>query len=1135
MKNPGFRTTPHGERGIALVAVLAMILVITILVVAFVTKSRTSSVASTSFSGSVAADQLARDAVNNVQADLLGEIEAKSTVTSTDGVDIYRPSTPANILPELDAKAKIAAAAGVPNLLKSGGEGLSYIGAKTILASSIATDRPSLNGRVVSRARWDSPALLTGKQGADTALPHWIYVNRNGPVRLETWADGLAQPTVNGGTNPEFVIGRYAYRVYDISGLLDLNVAGFPNQARDAALIGRKGGLPWLDFYRKAAGDPENPLIAGFDPSKAEAGKGLFAWRGSVNSFRDYVDNFGRRYGFLLAPAAAGAEPSNRFLSRSELIRFVRDESLQSQFPDAQSFLTKATMFSREVNGPVWGGDSSPTASPASLNPFIPDVRVADVFTRRNGTEAKRGEPLLSQRFPLDKLALLAAPNAQTEVQIRNYFGLSPAADGKWDYVAGTVVDTSFPGGERERLKTFAEIAEEKREPNFFEILQAGIWADSLGQGAVDCFFANSWTDTNIARHILHVGVNIIDQYDADDDPTVIARTPLDQLKFYPLTPDPDIAGIENIPYIQFIGHNVFRRFDLPQTGREGKINYPVVTSYFQFQLWNPHRNASDLKEGNFRIVADGDVQLRINNVDQAGSNAESDLRGEIVTYSPETRWISFSLTADTAKFATPHLLTSADPSVSVRDVAHDMYTISTARIVGFWQGDCLAPYDGIKGSSPPDSPIAERTHYERYGAVSGAYTAPEGEDYLFTSRAFTEAPNTGFAQGVSLQLQKFSNGNWLPVQTLPAMTFAKNNTQTEMPTVIAEPVNGQISSNDYSGLTHTDGAKINKHWVLHDPRTIRFGPFHANAANNRNIINKAAFSETSQWFFYGWLAENRGLPATTFPPSVINAQIGQGYKNLSSTSYRYSDRGLVNNTKVYRNGDASTVNPYTLVAGRPIMLNRPFRSVSELSYVFKDLPWKSLNFSRDTSDVSEQPTADAALLDLFSISEAPVRAGTVNLNTASEEVLAALLVDTDLSPTQGISVNLSESEASEAAKAIRTYLGPRESPLKVIRSPADLSLLIQALSETGKVAYTWPKQKREAILAALVDVHNARTWNLLVQVSAQVGRFPAGSDRTLADFTVAGERNLVVHLAIDRYTGKVVDSLVEDAPEAIP
>ena len=67
----------------------------------------------------------------------------------------------------------------------------------------------------------------------------------------------------------------------------------------------------------------------------------------------------------------------------------------------------------------------------------------------------------------------------------------------------------------------------------------------------------------------------------------------------------------------------------------------------------------------------------------------------------------------------------------------------------------------------------------------------------------------------------------------------------------------------------------------------------------------------------------------------------------------------------------------------------------------------------------------------------------------------------------------------------------------------------------------------RETTMRALSDAGQAGTWNLMIDVVAQSGRYTTSS-RTLADFLVEGERHYWVHVAIDRQTGKIIDENVE-------
>jgi hypothetical protein len=70
------------------------------------------------------------------------------------------------------------------------------------------------------------------------------------------------------------------------------------------------------------------------------------------------------------------------------------------------------------------------------------------------------------------------------------------------------------------------------------------------------------------------------------------------------------------------------------------------------------------------------------------------------------------------------------------------------------------------------------------------------------------------------------------------------------------------------------------------------------------------------------------------------------------------------------------------------------------------------------------------------------------------------------------------------------------------------------------------PRQ-REAALRALTDVGNSRVWNLMVDVVAQSGRYPANASQ-VSSFFVEGEKRYWLHVAIDRLTGKVIDKQLE-------
>src|SRR5205807_10392773 len=91
----------------------------------------------------------------------------------------------------------------------------------------------------------------------------------------------------------------------------------------------------------------------------------------------------------------------------------------------------------------------------------------------------------------------------------------------------------------------------------------------------------------------------------------------------------------------------------------------------------------------------------------------------------------------------------------------------------------------------------------------------------------------------------------------------------------------------------------------------------------------------------------------------------------------------------------ANVANPYSEVNGdswRPVIIDRPFRSVGEMGYAFRDQPFRTLSFSSANSP-------DAGLLDLFSVNDysdsSGMRGGVVNLNSRQGPAIAGVLTST--------------------------------------------------------------------------------------------------------------------------------------------
>jgi uncharacterized protein (DUF1778 family) len=200
----------------------------------------------------------------------------------------------------------------------------------------------------------------------------------------------------------------------------------------------------------------------------------------------------------------------------------------------------------------------------------------------------------------------------------------------------------------------------------------------------------------------------------------------------------------------------------------------------------------------------------------------------------------------------------------------------------------------------------------------------------------------------------------------------------------------------------------------------------------------------------------------------------------------------------------------------RPRILNRPFQSVAELGQVFRDQPWKTLDFGDFVS--TTVPGADAGLLDVFTLHESANEAGKTSLNTRYQFILTAILSKATKSLT-----NTATVITSAQRDAIVTDLFNITSANPMIRKTDLLAQLATKASVTG----LGNKEARELVIRAFSDACQTRTWNLMIDVIAQSGRYPTTAN-SLAGFLVEGEQHFWVHVAIDRFTGQVADKQIE-------
>src|SRR3954471_16606513 len=201
------------DDGAALLIVLAFIVLLGSVVVAYLSRTTADRPLADSSFGNTASDQLARSALAIITADLKQEIVNGSTPPMPDG----------NIVPQRSGNDP-----SIPNLIRRSvrSDAVAAPAVSSFASPVNSTSDVSINGRYVTAARWNKhyliprdPALYGGANATNLGTdpvpqfvaPDWVIVTDAGPTVL---------------TAPNrSVVGRYAYVVYDEGGLLDMNVA----------------------------------------------------------------------------------------------------------------------------------------------------------------------------------------------------------------------------------------------------------------------------------------------------------------------------------------------------------------------------------------------------------------------------------------------------------------------------------------------------------------------------------------------------------------------------------------------------------------------------------------------------------------------------------------------------------------------------------------------------------------------------------------------------------------------------------------------------------------------------------------------------------------------------------------------
>ena len=1141
------------HRGAALIIVLALIVLLAAMVVAYFARTiNDSQSARISYLGSDA-DQLARSALDVIVADLKQEIAAGSLPTPTPpALPVYLPTPAANAIPKRSG-VPVGVPDPLPNLVKRSvsPDNIASPGVPSRASAINSTTAISTNNRSVALARWNKHYLLPRFNTGTTidytppsplpapfnpnppvatgfTPPDWVLVTRAGPA-IETGI-GSGDLAVNNPNpaNSNYVVGRYAFAVYDEGGLLDVNVAGFPSNTT-AAQFGRKGPISFADLTQ-LSNLPQVPQIdrivgwrnlatAQATPSPTP---GAFPiWNFDTTSASRYVTAvLSNTTGFLtvnnLSWVSNGtARTDQSFVTRQELLQFRTDTKF------TQNALQYLGTFSRELNQPSWSPDLNAidmgaanngvgniyayrdnSTSPTAINRNLNTVRVTTAFTRFDGSLAQVGAPLLATRFPLTRLswltykgpsadvyaannndpvilALLAAHvslqtiQAGTKANIKACFGLvwdsrsyvaSPRQGLQWVYTSPSSANS---GGTFNGTSGTAATA-------------LKTLATIQTEGREPDFFEI------VKAAILNGSVGLGSNNTAN---TFVAANP----NYYDTTNGKssdyqliqiganimDAWDTDNIPtWINFNASEPTGIENLPYLNK--LVFMPSFASgsgdFFDAwlvpSLWNPHQNAPGT--GTIRVALNGTAQLWGTGIAKSGSTTTTTTAGPI---SP----LPATMDVSAAGFAvpSPQTTTPINRTTSVTQV-----TDPSLPYWGFhFPFTATTPFATLVTKQDADSAFSD------FGSVLGAST-------------------------VELQVQIPSTATFVPYESWNIAA-------------IGHPLICQGAKNNFGSNNKLQDPEF---FAL-DPRTVRFGVWGSNAIGQTGPRSTKDYTQgekdsldeqnpAKRFEQITLYAPQPNTPSTapfkvsSFPSSMYlyctNDQATDFYKDIDGVQ-RFADYASNNGIT-----QGSTIMYGTNSADRARIPSAPFQSVAELAQVFRDQPWKTLNLTSASPNATSR-SGDAGLLDVFTLQEISMTAGKTALNTRQAPVLNAILSQVTKMISGGSA--LTGSTVSNISAALVNF----SSATPMINK----SEIVTRLAADSSVTGLGNKEAREAVVRALCDATQTRTWNLMIDVIAQSGRYPPTAT-DLSQFIVEGEKRYWLHIAIDRFTGEVIDQQLE-------
>jgi len=1116
------KKTYANKRGAALVVSLALVVLITMMLLAFFVNTTLNGQLEVSSTTRMEANVIGRSALELVVSDLRKEMQAGSVQNG----NVLLPDTnavtrqPYRVLADEDVitnsffdnlvKQSKPGAAMFPTTMTAYGHNgaVPTIGASTV--SGISTLSPSRNGRKLSLERWSFPQLIVTTNGVtnafsvDAQAPYWIYLG----------GSGLTNAPSAG------IIGRFAFNVYNVGGLLNANVAGSPAGLSDGER-NRLKGTPVGAFM-------SNSIPGVYREDDFVSWRNFYSAPLALASGTNYVNKvIADANGFRQPLADNTNSPTmvdNRFVSRQDLIRYAR---LHPDVMDAKA-LPYLTTFSMELNRPSWSPMTNVGGSYAykdKANEITSANRDLRTVNKSDGVT-----PLMPVRFPLSKLGTISSSgeglSAAAADAITSNFGLVwNNSDQCWDYTM------SLNGS----IRTLAEvISDGDRSSNFFEILKAGILSGSLGKSTAEGISANKAYEEVTDHQIIQIGCNMIDQYRGDDFPT--------RVRFG----TPVFAGVVDLPYV----NKIYSLFYHPPAGAVAGSygaqppNRGVLGFWLVPEFWRTHKRSAyaDTAQSNQDIrfrVASGWMRWQVLKQDKnAPISQDVKLEGrglEIPISSMEFRDVP-----DVLRTASASNVGGDSASGSISDPGG--FGLLRGIPVGFT--DAVSEYGSLNGGNWKDQ-------VKLPGYLDEIANNALRDAYLF--------PSPGERVNFVLEV-KNPSGDWIDYDTIKNF---QNNSNVTL------GLKRNVENPGFADFLNTYSApdapslmnKLIRGWDVHqtfqtgnglrhailyaavgrvDPRSDRFG-LSAFMSAQRGFM-KANYKQGP-----AVNSEPNSMPVQSLENSYVQGLGGQKAHQLTATG-RFNDAGwsngftsnqflpgnypgaLTDNTGAggamsYQDKDGvrrralGAYSTYLMedASRSPVMLNRPFNSVGDLGFVHRGEPWKNL-------DLFTAQSADAGLLDIFSATDqGDIVEGKIDLNSAPEPVLASYISGT-VSNEMTLNSVVDPATAAAIAKKIRDEV-KRE-------NFANKSELVTRFGDSlsTRPSSEGDKMRQEAYVRGLADNVQTRTWNLMIDLVAQKGRLASPTD--LASFMVEGERRYWLHIAIDRLTGQIIGQRLETVYE---